>query len=243
MIKCPICSKEMKSLTKSHLNTHNMTLEKFIELYPSFLRQSTETLLKRSKASIITNTNRWKTEERKEQYVPKECKECGKKISWEFKRNTFCSVSCSTTYNNKKIWEKATSDHPWRNKRPIFSSKGEKKLYQYLIETYPDLEWKKQKRIFIEERELRIDIFSEKLNIFIEYDGRIHFHNIYGEKRLASIKERDLSLKNYCETNKIKLIRINESTFIKSDKWKEKIDILLNTKSHFIEFLYTIEEL
>jgi very-short-patch-repair endonuclease len=54
---------------------------------------------------------------------PKLCKECGKKISYDKKRNDFCDSSCSTTFTNKERDERSVNS---KNK----TSQKLKKFYE-----------------------------------------------------------------------------------------------------------------
>ena len=122
------------------------------------------------------------------------------------------------------IWSEADENHTWRNRRPVFSSKGEKELYSYLKEKYPDIIWKRSKKIRVNNSEYVIDIFAEDLNLYIEYDGKIHFEVIYGQQRLDSIQIRDKIVEEYCTTNGRRMIRIDENTFRSTLDWKKTFD-------------------
>jgi very-short-patch-repair endonuclease len=233
----------MRAISTTHLKSHNLTFIDFREAFPNFQTKSRETLEKIGKASTISNIKRWNSNEKEEEWKNKnvKCKYCDKSIEWKHKRNkTFCSMSCSISYKNQQTWANADQNHPWRNKRPVFSSRGEKELFVYLCETYPEMKWKRSKKIHVEDREYVIDIFSEVLNLYVEYDGKIHFEIIYGQSRLDSIRIRDSIVEEYCSSDGRKLIRIDEKTFRSEKNWKELLDESLKSKKRLIK-IYSIE--
>lgn len=100
----------------------------------------------------------------------------------------------ATDYENMrtKSWE------PWHKASVETGKKGsklEKQLFNYLCEILPEGEWKRHQVRKIENSWRQFDIYSEKFNCFIEFDGKVHYDPIYGEEFLETVKKKDL-LKN-----------------------------------------------
>ncbi len=55
---------------------------------------------------------------------------------------------------------------------------------------------------------LRFDFYLIDLNICIEYDGEMHYENIFNDLDFENVKKRDTIKNEYCKSNNIKLIRI-----------------------------------
>lgn len=106
-VKCPICSKEFKQITNSHLKQHNLTIDEFKNIYPASSLVSDilkSELKKRSlKADNSEYINKLKNENIKKYNInPSFCKHCSKQLSYEQRKNKFCNSSCSASSNNKK---------------------------------------------------------------------------------------------------------------------------------------------
>lgn len=254
MIKCPICNKEMKVISSSHLKTHNITMKEFRLNYPHVELSSRETKDKMSKATVITNNIRWTNYHiselpEKELYEanPKLCECCQTPIPFKNRNRhiSCCSRSCATTVKNRKNWLIAKSDitHPWVTKKVGFMSKGERKLLEYLKLTYPQFIWKRQKHIEIKGIIRVIDIYCEDLKLFIEYDGKMHFAPIFGDKRFELTKNGDELLNDEAISGKFKLIRINERTFYYGE-WKQQLDDLITQIEVIpqLNYLYLLKE-
>lgn len=87
-------------------------------------------------------------------------------------------------------------------------SSGEALVAKYLTEH--DIIFEKEKK-FVDCRNIRplpFDFFIPDRNILIEFDGRQHFENVYGEAQLQETKKHDAIKNDYCKMNGIHLIRI-----------------------------------
>jgi len=147
--------------------------------------------------------------------VNKNCGICEKEIMVklkEFKKSksglNFCSHSCAAKYNNA---------HKTKGTR---RSKLEIWIEEQLKILYPKLEiiFGGKKTINSE-----LDIYIPSLKLAFEINGPLHFKNIYGEKKFASIKANDIFKIQACLENKIELIVIdvsNQSYF--NEKTSEK---------------------
>ena len=105
-------------------------------------------------------------------------------------------------------------------------SKGEMKIYNYLIEN--NIKFDNQKT-FNECRDIRVlkfDFYLTEYNICIEYDGEQHFQKCWFDKndtKLIIRQKRDLIKTTFCKKNNINLIRITYK-----DNIEEKLQWLTN---------------
>ena len=139
----------------------------------------------------------------KTQEVTKECSclNCFKTIfkkGWELRKskNTFCSKTCATTYNNKN------KTHGTRR------SKLEKYLEKQFAFLYPDLE------ILYANKQVigaELDIYIPSLKLAFEIQGIFHYKPIYGQAKLESIQKNDLEKIKKCKESNINLIHIDVS--------------------------------
>ena len=93
------------------------------------------------------------------------------------------------------------------------SSRGENKIYNYLIEN--NIEFEREKK-FKDLGNKRFDFYLPNLNTCIEFDGEQHFKEINffgGKKGLEQIETSDLIKNQYCEYNNIKIIRISYTDY------------------------------
>lgn len=116
------------------------------------------------------------------------CKNCNKqfnKKNGELTRspNSFCSRSCSATYNNKN------------KTKGIRRSKLEKYLEGVLTILYPNLEIHFNKKDTINSE---LDIYIPSLKLAFELNGFLHYKPIYGIERFKSIKKNDSEKKKKC---------------------------------------------
>jgi len=75
---------------------------------------------------------------------------------------------------------------------------------------------------------LKFDFYISKYNLCIEYDGELHFNaykNFGGEEKLKVRQLRDKIKNEYCEKNKINLLRIkyDENIIDKLNNYFNKI--------------------
>lgn len=143
-------------------------------------------------------------------------------IEWDFTKNQTTPDNISAYSNKPAHWICSKCGYSWESViasrtlqkngcKKCGSSKGEKKIEQYLdskgiryIREHKFDDCKNQ-------RKLPFDFYIPSLNIAIEYDGKQHFEPITyfgGYCGLESRKVNDTIKTSYCEDNNITLIRI-----------------------------------
>lgn len=129
--------------------------------------------------------------------------------------NSFCSRSCSASYNNK---HKTTGNR--RSKLEIW-------LEEQLTKLYPDLpiDFNQKSAIGSE-----LDIYIPSLNLAIELNGIFHYEPIYGTNKLDQIQNNDKSKSLACHEAKIDLCIIDTSgqTYVKPSTSQKYLDIIIN---------------
>jgi len=153
------------------------------------------------------------------------CKECNKKFEKvlnQIKRypNHFCGSSCAATYNNKN------------KKYGTRKSKLEDWLETQLSHKYKELSiiFNGKKAIGSE-----LDIYIPELSLAFEINGIFHYEPIFGNKKLNSIKQNDVSKYKACCDNKIDLCIIDSSgqkrfTEKSSYQYLEIIENIINSR-------------
>lgn len=148
-----------------------------------------------------------------------ECKNCGKvhtrsksKIESE---NTFCSQSCSATFNNKN------------KKFGTRRSKLEVYLEEKLRLLYPNLEIQYNKKDTINSE---LDFYIPSLKLAFELNGIFHYEPIYGQDKLEKIKNNDSRKFQACLESGIELCIINSSSmkYFKESFAVKYLDIFIN---------------
>jgi very-short-patch-repair endonuclease len=187
------------------------------------------------------------------------CKICGKDfklIERESKFNKrngkyFCSYKCSRkrseeakkkiSLSTKKLWmneeyaNKVVKNNTNRNRR--FTSKGEEEIKKYLKETYIVDGWTSGGGFKYKDVYLTRDMYSNKLEIIVEYDGIWHFKDIHGQ--LEQKIEKDRLLEEWCIKNNWRLIRIKDDLYRKNSKyWMEQLLISIYNSNEQIIKLY-----
>jgi very-short-patch-repair endonuclease len=116
--------------------------------------------------------------------------------------------------NNKELHYKLCTANMHK-----FKSKPEKLLFNFVSQNYSNLEFKNNQflndeafKTFNKPGNKQIDILSLDKSIIIEYDGFLHFKEIWNGS-LEVIKKKDLILSSYCLNNKITLIRVSCDNF------------------------------
>lgn len=153
--------------------------------------------------------------------VERVCPQCGKnvhrcKFEAAKSKNSFCSQSCSATYNNT---------HKTKGSR---RSKLEKYLEEQLTLLFPNLEILFNCKDVINSE---LDIYIPQLKLAIELNGIHHYQPIYGEEKLKKIQNNDSLKTEVCNKQLITLVTINTSN---QKKWNRE-----SSKN----FLATIKEL
>lgn len=198
-------------------------------------------------------TNEWK----RNKPLIKMCPCCNGKFetSTSKKSKTYCSRSCASKVSRNKsritdAFRKQQSERAlksWSNPDYIknnlknigkrrFTSKGEEEIKKHFKEKYKNDNWTCGCRAFIDNVRLNIDLYSDKLNVCIEYDGVWHFKDINGQ--LEDKQRKDLLLEKWCNENNFRLIRIKEDIY-KQDKkfWIDKLEQeVYNSSNKLVKF-------
>ena len=187
------------------------------------------------------------------------CKSCNKKFIIEERKKQhpkkekyFCSRSCANKRNHtietKNKISKSNSiaiKNKWANDKDYakkvlqnniyFTSKGERLVRDYFINSYPDEEWTFGGNLTYNNISgITRDLYSNKLKICIEYDGIWHFKDIKGQ--LKSKQEKDKALEMWCLDNNYKLIRIQDELFQNDpEKWLIELREYFNDKNSIIK--------
>ena len=144
-----------------------------------------------------------------------ECVECKSKVvrrKKEIKGNTFCSSSCSVSYNNT---HKTTGTR--RSKLEVWIEEELKSRYEFEI-------------IFNGKEAIssELDIYIPSLKLAFELNGIFHYEPIYGEEKLKKVKNNDDRKFQACLENKIELCIIDASGSkkFKPERDKKYLDII-----------------
>jgi very-short-patch-repair endonuclease len=134
---------------------------------------------------------------KKYQKKPEVCAYCGKPIIFkDFVRQydqdrKYCSKNCYTL--SKKEFKQVKSG---------FGSITEEVIYNFLVQNYPDQKIRHNVTDIINPYEL--DFVIDKYKLVIEFNGRLHYVNKYGDKRGRRTKLNDtkkkkmLLMQGYC---------------------------------------------
>lgn len=148
------------------------------------------------------------------------CKQCNKnfiKTNAELKRhlNSFCSRSCSATYQNS------------HKTYGCVRSKLEKYLEQILVIKYSNLEFHFNRKDAINSE---LDIYIPSLKLAFELNGIFHYEPIFGETKLKQTQNNDCRKFQACIENNIELCIIDTSNlkYFKPDKAQKYLDIITN---------------
>ena len=151
-------------------------------------------------------------------YSLHKCQQCNKEVQrtpCELKnKNTFCSRSCSTTYQNS---HKTTGTRV---------SKLKKYLQIKLKELYPNLEFIFNSPTIVG---LELDIYVPSLNLAFELNGIFHYEPIFGQDKLNRTNFNDQQKYQACISNGISLCVIDTSKqkYFKDSTSQPYLDIII----------------
>lgn len=223
---CSICGKNLSDMRITDVGNH-IKWCKFRNNPDNRYSQST-------KKGNITRFGQYR------QYIVT-CDKCGKEFNvvqrqklFPKQQKYFCSSSCSHSRDMKKhvdgiwspqkrkeyseqsklLWENEEYSKRLLNNNKYFTSKGERLIRDYIIQTHPDDNWtwgclNKRYKQFV----FNPDMFSHILKIVFQYDGECHFKDIYPNRDFQKGKNKQKLLQQWCVTNGYKLLRITESWF------------------------------
>lgn len=132
--------------------------------------------------------------------IETQCGNCNKQVSRRPKEikssksgKVFCCQSCAASHNN-------------RLKRKSRRSKCEKKLFDMLVQEFPNLDFLANDKSML--GGLEADIAIPSLKLAIEWNGIVHFKPIYGLKKFNRIQQIDAQKRIIAQQNDINLIVI-----------------------------------
>jgi very-short-patch-repair endonuclease len=156
----------------------------------------------------------------KQEPVSVNCLNCNKefkKLAKELKKhpNSFCSRSCSATYNNKN------KTHGTRR------SKLEIYLEEELKSKYNDLDIHFNRKDTINSE---LDIYIPSMKLAFELNGIFHYEPIYGDKKLNQIQNNDTRKFQACLEKGIEMciIDVSSLSYFKPANAKKFLDIVCN---------------
>lgn len=149
-------------------------------------------------------------------YTPKvscRCKNCGiefYRIPSHINRvkNSFCSKSCSSTFNTK------------HKTFGIRRSKLERTLESFIKEAFPELELKCNSKTEIGSE---LDFYFPSLKLAIEINGIYHYEPIHGKDKLTRIQNNDCAKLRACDEKGIDLIIISDLRSKLTEPFKEQV--------------------
>ena len=143
------------------------------------------------------------------------CNKEFKKLAYQLKKypNSFCSSSCSATYNNKN------KTHGTRR------SKLEIYLEEELKSKYNDLDIHFNRKDTINSE---LDIYIPSMKLAFELNGIFHYEPIYGDKKLNQIQNNDTRKFQACLEKGIEMciIDVSSLSYFKPANAKKFLDIV-----------------
>ena len=138
-------------------------------------------------------------------------------------KNSICKNGQSLSEYIKQLWKDPDYSKRVLNHNKCFTSKGERELRDWFINTFQNEEWTYGGSLtYMNVNGIVRDLYSKKLKVCVEYDGEWHFKELIGQ--LQSKQMKDQALESWCIENGWRLIRIKDEIY-QSDplQWKNKI--------------------
>jgi len=150
---------------------------------------------------------------------------------YEYSPNDYINTKIKTTIfckKCKKEFKQTPTHHTKGHGCPYCNeSKGEKVIFNFLIENCIKFEQQKKFDNCKNRRKLSFDFYLPTLNMCIEFDGKQHFEPYYkgGDEKTFEVQIENDNIKNsYCYYNNINLLRIKYDENI-IEKIKNNINI------------------
>lgn len=243
------CGKEFKSQKSlsAHMASckeHYLQRDGNLNNYNSRQKNLSKSKIERDKKLGICkeeNLKIWFSEEHR-------CERCGKIMTEFYGSGRFCSQSCANSHdfsedtkkalsiklsnyakNNPKGWasKEWLAAHPeFINRHRKIHSKRELEIVDLLQNKFPEDNWKQgpitDRPLY--ETIINPDLYSDKLQIVLEYDGIWHFKDIHNQ--LQRKQEYDRLTLYWCQKYDYRLIRIDYELNLTDE---EIIDIIYNS--------------
>lgn len=175
---------------------------------------------------------------------PKYCKNCGGKISYEQKRNLFCSSNCSATYNNKKRGNRedntkekisdSLKDYYSKNKNKNYVEEYVEKVCENCGKIEKIRNTKRLKRIKYCSEECRKIGTSKNLSIMMKKRIEGGLHKGWQSRNILSYPEK-FFIKVLTDHNLFDLCKVNfpyGGYFLDFYFENKKIDLEIDGKQH-----------
>ena len=151
-------------------------------------------------------------------------------------RNLVCKNGKTLSENTKDLWKDPIYSKKVMAHNPCFTSKGERELRNWFINTFLEEEWTYGGCLRYNDLGITRDLYSSKLKVNIEYDGEWHFKDLVGQ--LESKQLKDQALESWCIENCWRLIRIKDEIYQSDPEgWKNTIrNEVLNGTEQIVKF-------
>lgn len=244
---CNICGEEFKnhSLMANHIRWKHNSQEDYIKKMSDNKKNRDDIRLGEIKEFVV------KCEMCLKDFIVKE-----REFKFPKKEKYYCSKSCANTrQHSAETIEKISKNAKlcWKNEdyankclknnnlKRRSSSKGEREIRKYLKELYGNKNILSHRIIKYKDIIKAVDLTLINENIIIEYDGIWHFDKKIYERmgtpnKYETVLEKDKKLKEYCEINNIRLLRIGEKHYL-HNKIKSKLEILDFIKKTDLKYL------
>lgn len=230
MIICKYCNSQFDNnkIYANHIRWKHKDNKRYFENMSNQLKIANDTRYgKRIEEEVICSSTKceniikikYRPEKRKEKYF------CSRSCanSRSFTKDTLNKISESVSKSIKEKWKDPVFSGKILNRKSRFNSKNELLISNYFKLNFQKDEWKSGGALVYKNEIIVRDLWSDKLKICFEYDGIVHFKDIYGQ--LERKQKKDNYLKEWCIKNNYRLIRIEDGYFI---DFKQIYDLFYN---------------
>lgn len=206
-----------------------------VSLRPEVRKQRSETNLGRKYSAEICQKH---SDVLKERYKDPEAREKMRKSTLEIwsrpGHREKVSQSCKIAYQNPALLRihRENSSRMWSKKfdTDTVDSIGEREVRKFFQTTFPNDGWTKGGCFSVGKypdgvtAHKKIDCYSNKLKVMIEYDGSLHFIDSWKYKvRLTEPRFKDNLLNMFCFKNGWKMIRVSDSFYLGNRERAKKL--------------------
>lgn len=232
---CDICGEkfEKHSLLANHIRWKHNNQDDYIKKISDDKKRRDDIRLGEIKEFVV------KCEMCLKEFIVKE-----RELKFPTKEKYYCSLSCANTrqhsaetikkisINAKLCWKNEDYANKClkNNNLKRTSSKGEREIRNFLKDIYGNKNVLSHRIIKYKDIIKAVDLTLINENIIIEYDGIWHFNKEIYERlgtpeKYVKVLEKDKKLKEYCEINNTRLLRISDKHY-SHNKIKSKLEIL-----------------